>query len=46
MAIMFAPKGTDYIFYMYLLLSLFFFKLHLPPLRPSQYSAAGRNTPV
>ena len=31
---------------MYLLLSQLVFKLRLPPLRPSQYSAAGRNTPV
>ena len=27
-------------------LSKIIFKLRLPPLRPSQYSAAGRNTPV
>jgi hypothetical protein len=41
-----APKGTDYIFYIYLLLSQLIFKHRPPPLRPSQYSAATINPPV
>ena len=48
MAIMSAPKGTDYmhISYMHILLSHLNFKHRPPPLRPSQYSAASINTPV
>ena len=43
MAILPAPKGTDYIFlHVYPSLPIKTFNIHLPPLRPLYYSAAAR----